>query len=99
MTPLRLEYLDALQLALYKLSQPVKLQWINLAEQPNDAAQPDALEWQILRALNDSVTEVGAIDPESASQLCNHIFYYLLGLYYSVAADTAFPSRSILGHA
>lgn len=58
-----MEYLDALQLALCNLSQPVKLQWINVAELPDDDAQSDALEWEILCAVNDSVTEVGLIVP------------------------------------
>ncbi|XP_034486559.1 uncharacterized protein LOC117791042 [Drosophila innubila] len=52
-TPLQLEYLDALQLAFNNLSQPLKLQWINVAKIPND----DTLEWQILRTVNSSVTE------------------------------------------
>lgn len=73
-TPLGIEYLDTLQLALCNLSQPVKLQWINLAELPDDDAQPDALEWEILRALNDSVTEVGLIDPKFKSQTLQSTF-------------------------
>lgn len=97
-TPLRMEYLDALQLALCKLSQPIKLQWINIAEISNDSAQPDALEWRILRALNDSVTEVGAMNPEVNSHLSNHLFFYLPGIYYCIAADKAFSSRSLLCH-
>lgn len=71
-SPLHMEYLDALQLSLCNLSQPVKLQWINVAELPNDDAQPDALEWEILCAVNDSVTEVGLIDPKFGFKICNY---------------------------
>jgi len=53
-TPLQMDYLEALQLTLSNLSSPIKLQWINTANIPDD----DTLEWQILRAVNSSVTEV-----------------------------------------
>lgn len=53
-TPLQLEYLDALQVALNNLTDPLKLQWINVAKIPDN----DTLEWQILRTVNSSVTEV-----------------------------------------
>lgn len=57
-TQLQQSYLTALQLALRNLSQPQLLQWINVAQLPDDESQPDALEWQVLRAVNASVTEV-----------------------------------------
>ncbi|XP_064551072.1 uncharacterized protein Ir92a [Drosophila montana] len=56
-TQLQLAYLDALQLALRNLSRPLLLQWIDVAELPDDESQPDAIEWQVLRAVNASSTE------------------------------------------
>ncbi|KAH8417936.1 hypothetical protein KR222_008706, partial [Zaprionus bogoriensis] len=56
-TPIQLEYLDALQLALRNLSRPLKLQWINVADLPDDVSHPDALEWHILRGVNTSVIQ------------------------------------------
>jgi len=53
-TPLQMDYLQALQLTLSNLSSPIKLQWINVDNIPDD----DTFEWQILRAVNSSVTEV-----------------------------------------
>ncbi|KAM8706383.1 hypothetical protein ACLKA7_010631 [Drosophila subpalustris] len=70
-TPLELEYLDALQLALSNLSQPLKLQWINVAQIPDD----DTLEWQILRTLNSSVTE-GFITVLPQTQSFLHARYF-----------------------
>ncbi|KAH8243826.1 hypothetical protein KR032_010418, partial [Drosophila birchii] len=52
-TSLQLDYLRALELALCDLPQPVGLQWINVAKL-NDAAE---LEWQVMSAVNSSVTE------------------------------------------
>ncbi|XP_032597542.1 uncharacterized protein LOC6569701 [Drosophila grimshawi] len=56
-TTLQLAYLEAVQLALRNLSQPILLQWINVAKLPQDATQPNSLEWQVLAAVNSSVTE------------------------------------------
>ncbi|EDW16452.2 uncharacterized protein Dmoj_GI22230 [Drosophila mojavensis] len=56
-TELQEAYLTALQLSLRNLSQPRLLQWIDVAQLPHDESQPDALEWQVLRAVNASVTE------------------------------------------
>lgn len=74
-THLQLAYLDALQLALRNLSRPMLLQWIDVAELPDDESQPDAIEWQVLRAVNASVTEVRSMNLIVTSQWKCHTLY------------------------
>jgi len=56
-TPLQLDYLSALELVLRELSQPIRLQWINVAL----LKDLEALENQVMGALNSSVTEVSLL--------------------------------------
>ncbi|KMZ02453.1 uncharacterized protein LOC6727352 [Drosophila simulans] len=70
-TPLQLEYLSALELVLRELSQPIRLQWINVAF----LTDLKDLEDQVMGALNSSVTE-GFITILSQTQHFIHARYY-----------------------
>jgi len=93
-TPLQLEYLDALQLALRNLSQPLKLQWINVAKIPDE----ETFKWQMLRAVNSSVTEVGVYINVIPIPLCYNFCYFWSGLYYGIATDPTVSSCSLFCH-
>uniref|UniRef100_B3NYZ5 GG23878 n=1 Tax=Drosophila erecta TaxID=7220 RepID=B3NYZ5_DROER len=70
-TPLQLEYLSALELVLRELSQPIRLQWINVAF----LRDLTDLEDQVMGALNSSVTE-GFITILSQTHHFIHARYY-----------------------
>ncbi|XP_039492564.2 uncharacterized protein LOC120452409 [Drosophila santomea] len=70
-TPLQLEYLSALELVLRELSQPIRLQWINVAF----LRDLKDLEDQVMAALNSSVTE-GFITILSQTHHFIHARYY-----------------------
>ncbi|XP_017084782.2 LOW QUALITY PROTEIN: uncharacterized protein LOC108117094 [Drosophila eugracilis] len=70
-TPLQLDYLSALESVLRDLSQPIRLQWINVAL----LKDVEALEDQVMGALNSSVTE-GFITILSKTNLFLHARYF-----------------------
>ncbi|XP_037727949.1 uncharacterized protein LOC119558556 [Drosophila subpulchrella] len=70
-TPLQLDYLSALELVLRDLSQPIRLQWINVAL----LKDLEALENEVMGALNSSVTE-GFITILSQTNHFLHSRYY-----------------------
>ncbi|XP_020814083.1 uncharacterized protein LOC110188646 [Drosophila serrata] len=70
-TSLQLDYLRALEVALWDLPKPVGLQWINVAKL-NDLEE---LEWQVMAAVNSSVTE-GFITILSETNQFLHARYY-----------------------